>query len=123
MFHKNFDRKVYTFAAKISTHNPMIKKQFLKTKPVCKVTFSLPAEAVQSAEKVELVGEFSNWMNAPITMSKLKDGSFKATVELEVGKDYQFRYVLDGSKWENDWQADAYVPSAASYEDNSVVSL
>ena len=37
----------------------MLKKQFLKTKEVCKVTFSLP-EAVQG-ETVFLVGDFNNW--------------------------------------------------------------
>ena len=35
-----------------------IKKQFLKSKPVCKVTFSLPAE---EAKKVSVVGSFNEW--------------------------------------------------------------
>ena len=37
----------------------MLKKQFLKTKDLVKVTFSLP-EAVQG-ETVFLVGDFNNW--------------------------------------------------------------
>jgi len=56
-------------------------------------------------------------------MKKLKDGSFKTTVDLEVGKNYEFRYVIDGSKWENDWEADAYVPNNVTYEENSVVTV
>jgi len=101
----------------------MIKKQFLKSKPVCKVTFTIASEAADNAEQVELVGDFSNWTEAPISMKKLKNGTFKATLDLETGKDYQFRYVIDGQKWENDWEADGYVPNNVTFEENSVVSI
>ena len=101
----------------------MIKKQFLKSKPVCKVTFSMPAEAAPDAQEVKLVGEFSEWTKSPIDMKKLKDGSFKTTVNLETGKEYEFRYVIDGDRWENDWEADAYRPNPVTLEENSVVSL
>ncbi len=101
----------------------MIKKQFLKSKPVCKVTFSLPKEAVEEAEKVQLVGEFSEWMESPIEMKKQKDGSFKTTVDLETGKDYAFRYVVNGETWTNDWEADEYRGSGISSDENSVVRV
>jgi len=101
----------------------MIKKQFLKSKPVCKVTFSMPAEAAPEAKEVKLVGEFSEWTESPIEMKKLKNGSFKTVVSLETGKEYEFRYVIDGDRWENDWEADAYRPNAITFEENSVVSL
>lgn len=101
----------------------MIKKQFLKTKPVCKVTFSVPAEAAPEAKEVKLVGEFSEWTKSPIEMKKLKDGSFSTSVKLDIGKEYEFRYVIDGERWENDWEADAYRPNAVTFEENSVVSL
>ncbi|MFT4770196.1 MAG: 1,4-alpha-glucan branching enzyme [Cryomorphaceae bacterium] len=101
----------------------MIKKQFLKSKPVCKVTFSIPAEAAVEAKEVKLVGEFSDWTKSPIEMKKLKDGSFKTVVSLETGKEYEFRYVIDGDRWENDWEADAYRSNAVTFEENSVVSL
>lgn len=101
----------------------MIKKQFLKTKPVCKVTFSIPAEALGEAKKVQLVGDFSEWMKAPIEMKKLKDGSFKTTVDLETGKNYQFRYFIDEQRWENDGSADAYAPAGVSFDENSVVTI
>lgn len=100
----------------------MIKKQFLKTKPVCKATFTLPVEAAPAAKKVEIVGDFNNWdTKKGIKMTKQKNGLFKAIVELEAGKEYQFRYLIDGETWENDWEADAYAPTPYG-EDNSVVS-
>jgi len=100
-----------------------IKKQFLKTKPEANVTFQLPAEAAPAAEKVTLVGDFNGWDEAATEMKKLKSGVFKATVKLETGKEYQFRYLIDGETWENDWEADSYVPNELTFEDNSVVAL
>lgn len=100
-----------------------IAKQFLKSKPVAKVTFELPAEAVNGAKVVSLVGEFNDWDVNAQPLKKQKDGSFKATVELPVGAEYQYRFVIDGQTWENDWAADKYVPSPVSTEENSVVVL
>ena len=100
----------------------MIKKQFLKSKPVCKATFTLPQEAAPEAKEVALVGDFNEWdTQAGIPMKKQKDGVFKAVVELESGKEYQFRYLIDGETWENDWEADKYVPTPFGV-DNSVIS-
>jgi len=97
-----------------------LKKQYLKTKPVCKVTFSLPESMTGSAGTVYLVGEFNGWDEQENPMKLHKDGSFNLTLNLEKGREYQFRYLLDGSIWENDDCADKYV--AAPYGgDNSVV--
>ncbi|WP_020536238.1 isoamylase early set domain-containing protein [Lewinella cohaerens] len=99
----------------------MITKKFLKSKPVCKATFSLPTEAVATAKKVVLIGDFNNWdTEAGISMKKQKN-VFKTTLDLETGKEYEFRYLLDGEVWENDWAADKYVATPFGVE-NSVVS-
>lgn len=100
----------------------MIKKQFLKSKPVCKATFTLPKEAAPEAAEVVLLGEFNNWdFKQAVPMTKLKNGNFKAVVSLESGKKFEFRYLIDGQIWENDWEADQYVSSPFGV-DNSVVS-
>lgn len=99
----------------------MIKKKFLKSKPVCKATFTLPVEAAPEAKTVALVGEFNDWnVENAVTMKKQK-GVFKAMVELETGKEYEFRYIADNQKWINDWEADKYVSTPYGV-DNSVVS-
>lgn len=99
----------------------MIAKKFLKSKPVCKATFTLPTEAAATAKEVVLVGDFNNWdTEAGISMKKQKD-VFKATLDLETGKEYEFRYLLDGEVWENDWAADKYIATPYGV-DNSVVS-
>lgn len=97
-----------------------IQKKYLKSRPVCKVTFSLPREAVQEAKKVYLVGDFNNWKQKATPMKKLKSGACKITLDLECGREYQFRYLLD-SNWVNDWAADKYVASAYYDAENSVV--
>lgn len=98
-----------------------IKKQYFKNKSECKVTFRLPKEAVGVADKVYLVGDFNNWDRFAMPMKKLKNGHYIATVNLETAREYQFRYLIDGTKWENDRHADKYVPSPHAYTDNSVI--
>ncbi|GIL12880.1 MAG: glycoside hydrolase [Chloroflexi bacterium] len=97
----------------------MLKKQMLKSKPVCKVTFTLP-EAIK-AETAYLVGDFNTWDEQATPMKKLKNGHFTVTLELEAGREYQFRYLVNNTEWHNDWHADKYVPNPFS-GDNSVVT-
>lgn len=98
-----------------------IQKQYLKTKPVCKVTFIIPKDMAGSAGEVFLVGEFNNWDITSHPMKRRKDGDFNLTLSLEKGREYQFRYLLDGNVWENDNEADKYVKSPYADCDNSVV--
>lgn len=99
-----------------------LKKQYLKSKPACKVTFMFPKEAAGDAKSITVVGDFNNWDKESSKMKKQKDGNFIVTLELEKGRDYRFRYLVDGSRWENDWNADKYMPNRFGGED-SVVSV
>jgi 1,4-alpha-glucan branching enzyme len=98
----------------------MVKK-YLKTRNACKVTFRVPPEAAREARTAHLVGEFNEWSLTATPMKRKTDGSFEATLTLEGGRSYQFRYLLDGKNWENDWNADAYAPSSFGAAENSVV--
>lgn len=100
-----------------------LKKNYLKGKNVCKVTFTLPTQAVKEARKVFLVGEFNEWSIQATPMKKQKDGSFAVTLELKTGREYQFRYCIDGLIWENDYEADRYEFSPIANTDNSVVTV
>ncbi|MDF2177224.1 isoamylase early set domain-containing protein [Aliiglaciecola sp. CAU 1673] len=99
------------------------KKQYLKSKPVCKVTFKLTKKEAHNAESVYLVGDFNHWDTKATELKRLKNGDFTATVELPTDHQYQFRYLLDGKTWENDWNADQYIPSPVSFDDNSVIRV
>ena len=99
----------------------MLKKQYLKSSSVCKVTFYAPIDI--EAESVDLVGDFTSWDEKSIPMDKLKDGRFKAVVKLEADREYQFRYLVNGTEWHNDWEADKYVPNPFSGDNSVVVTI
>ena len=96
-----------------------ITKKYLKSKPLCKVTFKVKKEECNAAETVAIAGDFTEWQETP--MKKLKSGDFTVTLDLEKDSKYQFRYKLNEEYWENDWAADDYIPSPVSLEDNSGV--
>jgi 1,4-alpha-glucan branching enzyme len=96
----------------------MLKKSYSKSGKVCRVTFKLAAEV--EADTAVLCGEFNQWRVDADPKKKLKDGSFSATVSLDAGNKYRFRYLLDGERWENDWEADAYLPNEHGTEDSIV---
>ena len=98
-----------------------MKKRYLKSKPVCKVTFELPGAAAGTAQTVALTGDFNEWDTAATPMKRRKDGSFSVTLDLASDREYQFRYLIDGERWENDWEADKYLPSPIGDGENSVV--
>lgn len=100
-----------------------IDKKYLKGKSICKVTFQLSSEAAGGAARAFLVGEFNNWEMHSLPMKRMKDGSFKLTVDLPVGNVFQFRYLLDDDRWENDWSADRYCYSEFGNCENSVVEV
>ncbi|GAA0871342.1 isoamylase early set domain-containing protein [Gangjinia marincola] len=96
-----------------------LKKQFLKSKPVCKVTFSIPAK---EASTVAVAGDFNNWNVEEAALKKLKNGTFKTTLNLPAGQAYEYKYVVDG-QWQNDAEADRYQWNDFAAADNSVVEL
>jgi len=70
--------------------NMGMKKQYLKSRNSCKVTFRPPRIAAPEAERVSIAGEFNDWDIAANPMKKLRSGDFTTTIALEVGREYQF---------------------------------
>ncbi|RYZ18213.1 MAG: glycoside hydrolase [Chitinophagaceae bacterium] len=70
-----------------------IKKQFTKTKPVCKVTFSIEAK---EANAVSVVGDFNEWNAEAGALTKQKNGIFKGVFELPKEASFEFKYLVDG---------------------------
>jgi 1,4-alpha-glucan branching enzyme len=96
-----------------------IKKKFLKSKPVCKVTFEL--EGVE-ADSIVAVGDFNEWDTEATPLKKFLNGKFKTSIDLEKGNSYEFRYIVDGV-YTNDAQADAYAFNAYAGAENGVLNL
>lgn len=98
-----------------------IRKEYQQDKNVCRVTFRLPKIAASGAKNVCVVGDFNNWGMQANPMKRLPNGDYTVSLELETGKEYHFRYLIDQSRWENDWNADKYVRNPYGDSDNSVV--
>jgi 1,4-alpha-glucan branching enzyme len=96
-----------------------IKKQFIKSKPVCKVTFSILAK---EASSVSVVGDFNHWNQNEGEMVKLKNGTFKGVFELPKDAAYEFKYVVDGN-FVNEPEADSQVWNEFAGSENSVLAL
>ncbi len=96
-----------------------IKKQYLKNKSICKVTFSIMAK---DADKVAVIGDFNDWDAKAAPLKKLKNGTFKGTVNLQMGQSYEFRYAVDGD-YVNDEEADAYLWNDFAAGENGVLNL
>ncbi len=97
-------------------------KRYVKAGSVCKVTFRLPKEAVRGARRVNIVGDFNDWSMAANPMKPLRSGEFSLTLDLKSGREYRFRYLVDGYRWENDWNADRYERNIYG-SDDSVVAV
>lgn len=96
----------------------MVKKAYIKDGRSCRVTFELPPEV--NAEAVYLCGEFNEWDETAHPMRHRRDGRFSLTISLKPGQEYRFRYLLDSERWDNDWDADAYVLNPFGGEDSVV---
>ncbi len=38
----------------------------------------------------------------------------------KTGRQYRYRFLLDGERWENDWAAEIYLPNSFGSEDSLV---
>ena len=86
-----------------------------------------PAVTIESSYRSDaslyIRGDFNNWQlgETPMKLTKTT-GAWSVSLDLETGKEYQFRYLIDGTTWENDPEADKFVPSGLGSE-NSVLAL
>ena len=82
------------------------------------VTFTL--EPAVGAARAAVCGDWNNWSPDRHVMRREPTGGFSLTIDLDAGRVYRFRYLLDGERWENDWAADAYVPNDFGGDDSLV---
>ena len=102
----------------------MLTKKHIKSRNICKVAFEVPTPElpeVADVETVAVAGDFNKWdATATSMVNSKKKKAYRATVELEPNQEYQYRYLLNGEHWFNDWEVDGYVPGPLG-EDNCVL--
>ncbi|MBN1241105.1 MAG: isoamylase early set domain-containing protein [Spirochaetales bacterium] len=101
----------------------MLKKAYAKNGATCKVTFSISADESGGAARAAVLGDWNGWDPEALPMKRRADGGFEATAPLATGREYAFRYLLDGERWENDWNADRYDLNPYATADNSIVMV
>jgi 1,4-alpha-glucan branching enzyme len=101
--------------------NKLMKRKHSSDKTQCCVTFWLPKEAAPDAKSVAVAGSFNDWCLDRHVMKQLKNGDFSLDIELPSGKEHEFRFVIDGGRWENAPNADKYVRSDFGNCENSVI--
>ncbi|SHG91636.1 Glycogen recognition site of AMP-activated protein kinase [Flavobacterium micromati] len=96
-----------------------IKKQYIKSKPVCKVTFLVEAK---EAQDISVVGDFNNWDVSDGVLSKLKNGNFKGIFDLDKDASYEFKYVIDGT-FINEPESDFFKWNEFAGNENGVLEI
>ncbi len=88
------------------------------------IIFTLPAEALEGATEAVVLGDFNNWTpGQEFELKKEEDGTFKTSVQLEAGKTYQYRFLLNNGRWQNDYNAQDYAPVSGLFIDNCVITV
>jgi hypothetical protein len=85
----------------------MVQKTYFKTKNYCKVKFTFK---VENAETVEILGLNSDWEKG-VLMSRKKDGTFSCDVSLPKDAEHEFKYLVNGTEWLNEPEADTHKPN------------
>ena len=88
---------------------------------MCKVTFKVTRDKANSANQIYLAGDFNNWDVESIPMKSLKNGEFTVSLDLEKGREYQFKYLIDGCRWQNETEADKIVTNEFQNENSVIV--
>ena len=95
-----------------------MKKNMSPSGKSARVTFTAPK--IENAESVHLVGDFNDWDKSATPLQKRKDGRFSATVSLDAGREYRFKYLVGHDQWINDEDADRYVSNDYGGDDSIV---
>lgn len=95
----------------------MIRKLPSPKADCVRVIFELPA--CIWADRIFLVGDFNDWSKTAAPFAQGRDGVWRVTLDLTAGREYQFRYLVDG-RWQTDFHADGWVDNEFGSK-NSIV--
>jgi 1,4-alpha-glucan branching enzyme len=96
----------------------MITKKSVDRGARVKVTFTIPANG---SPRMAVVGDFNEW--DPYATPMRKRGEVRsASITLDPGQRYAFRYLAENGHWFNDDHADGYQDNATG-DTNGIIDL
>jgi predicted flap endonuclease-1-like 5' DNA nuclease len=102
-----------------------MKKELVKNQAAYNVTFDYNVVPEHPVDSVIVLGDFNEWsLEDGYELKKTKSGNFEGKFKIPAGRDYHFRYLVNGNRWANEKDADKYEGSPLHpHIDNSVLSL
>ena len=98
----------------------MIRKESVKGSGKVRVTFVLPKD--QPHGKVSVVGDFNGWRPEATPLARRANQTFSASVALDAGGRFAFRYLTGTGLWLDEPEADAREPNGFGGENCVVVT-
>ena len=77
-----------------------IKKSTKRKDSKVRVTFTMPA--IDGCSCLYLVGRFNEWNESVYRLQRADDGTWSLTLELESGREFQYRFRTNDGTWLND---------------------
>jgi 1,4-alpha-glucan branching enzyme len=84
------------------------------------VTFEIPGSVW--ADSIHLVGDFNGWDRQSLPFRHNRRDDWQVEVELERGREYRFRYLVDGDQWRSERHADRHAVGADGVYDSVVIA-
>ena len=84
------------------------------------ITFEIPGSVW--ADRIHLVGDFNEWDRENLPFHLTRREIWQVELELERGREYHFRYLVDGAYWRSDRHADLHTLGADGLLDSVVIT-
>ena len=84
------------------------------------VTFEIPGSVW--ADQIHLAGDFNDWDTNSLPFQLTRQDSWQVEIELDRGREYHFRYLVDGIHWRNDRHADRHALGSDGVLDAIVIA-
>jgi len=77
-----------------------IQKSTKRKDSKVRVTFTMPA--IDGCSCLYLVGKFDEWNESVYRLQHAENGTWSLTLELESGREFQYRFRTNDGRWLND---------------------
>jgi hypothetical protein len=84
------------------------------------ITFEIPGSVW--ADQIHLVGDFNDWDRESLPFRHTRQDNWHVELELDRGREYHCRYLVDGADWRSDRHADLHTLGSDGFLDSVVIT-